>query len=58
MDLFIGLVILIVISLLLAIISLILVLRSLAPFKKMKRKELDKCYDLRQLYKNSKKDRK
>ena len=58
MDLFVILIIWIVIALILSTISLILVLRSFAPFRKMKQKELDDCYDLRQLYKNTKKDKK
>jgi len=57
-DLFVILLIGIIIALILSIVSLILVLRSFAPFKKMKRKELDDCYDLRQIYKNTKKDKK
>ena len=55
MELFIGILIALILALTLSIILLIIVLHSIAPFKRMKGKEIDECYDIRQLYKNNKK---
>jgi hypothetical protein len=49
MDLFIVLIVVLGLLLILTIILLIAALNSFAPFRKMKDKELNDCYDLNNL---------
>lgn len=61
MDLFIGLLICLGLLLIFCIVMLIVILNSFAPFRKMKDKELDDCYDLTNLriyHKNNRKTKK
>jgi len=61
MDLFIALIVVLGLLLILTVILLIAVLNSFAPFRKMKDKELNDCYDLTNLriyHKNNRKSKK
>lgn len=61
MDLFVALIVVLGLLLILTIILLIAVLNSFAPFRKMKDKELNDCYDLTNLriyHKNNRKSKK